>query len=112
MPPSKLFLPLWFLFVSIYAKAQFTNYGSDPASFKWSVARTSHYKLIYPQGNDTLAYRYATLLETVYPHLGKTIGASHRKTFPVILHPANMRSNGMVTWTPRRMELITTPPPD
>ncbi|KAA6331496.1 Protein TolB [termite gut metagenome] len=112
MSPSKLFLPLLFLFVSIYAKAQFTNYGSDPASFKWSVARTLHYKLIYPQGNDTLAYRYATLLETVYPHLGKTIGASHRKTFPVILHPANMRSNGMVTWTPRRMELIITPPSD
>ncbi|KAA6315210.1 Protein TolB, partial [termite gut metagenome] len=112
MSPLKFFLPLLFLFVSIYAKAQFTNYGSDPASFKWSVARTPHYKLIYPQGNDTLAYRYATLLETVYPHLGKTIGASHRKKFPVILHPANMRSNGMVTWAPRRMELITTPPPD
>ncbi|KAA6319798.1 hypothetical protein EZS27_030347, partial [termite gut metagenome] len=98
------------LFISVNIQAQFVNYGSDPARFKWNIVRTQHYKLIYPHGIDSTARRYATLLETVYPYLGKTIGTPQRNAFPVILHPANMLSNGMVAWAPRRMELITTPP--
>lgn len=90
-------------------QAQFLDYGSDPARFKWNIAKLPHYHLIYPQGNDSMAYRYALYLENVYPHLSKTIGEPMKKKFPVILHPASMSSNGLVSWAPRRMELITTP---
>lgn len=90
-------------------QAQFLDYGSDPARFKWNIAKLPHYNLIYPQGNDSMAYRYALYLENVYPHLSKTIGEPIQMKFPVILHPANMLSNGLVSWAPRRMELITTP---
>ena len=89
--------------------AQFLDYGTDPARFKWNVAKLPHYNLIYPQGNDSMAYRYALYLENVYPHVKKTIGEPMKKKFPVILHPASMSSNGLVSWAPRRMELITTP---
>lgn len=92
--------------------AQFMNYGSDPSRFKWNIVRLPHYDLVYPQGNDSMAYKYALYLENAYPHIQKTIGKPMQVKFPVILHPASMSSNGMVSWAPRRMELITTPSSD
>ncbi|MDD4513977.1 hypothetical protein [Massilibacteroides sp.] len=91
--------------------AQFVNYGTDPASLKWKQVRTNHYKLIYPDGNDSIAYNYARFLETVYPYETKTIGHAIKRHFPVILHPGNMLSNGMVAYAPRRMEMLSTPSP-
>jgi hypothetical protein len=97
------------LFTFVSTQAQFLNYGADPARFKWNIARLQHYDLIYPQGLDSMAYRYALYLENAYPHIQKTIGKPMKTKFPVVLHPENMSSNGMVAWAPRRMELITTP---
>jgi hypothetical protein len=101
-------LVAFFLF-SIPAKGQFMNYGTEPSRIKWKTYQTPHFKLIYPGSNDSVAYRYALFLEHTYPHIGKTIGESRIRSFPVILHPGNMLSNGMVVWAPRRMELVTTP---
>jgi len=98
-----------FVLLSIHAKSQYVNFGTDPARIKWKMARTPHYKLIYPDSNDSAAYRYALFLERSYPYIGKTIGNAEIRSFPVVLHPGNMISNGLVTWAPRRMELITTP---
>ncbi len=99
-----------FLLFSMYVKGQFMDYGTDPSRIKWKTFQTPHFKLIYPGSNDSAAYRYALFLEQTYPHIGKTIGKSEVRSFPVILHPENMQSNGMVVWAPRRMELVTTPP--
>lgn len=90
-------------------QAQFMDFGTDPSRFKWNKVKLPHYNLIYPQGNDSMAYYYALYLENIYPHLSKTIGKPVDMKFPVILHPASMLSNGMVSWAPRRMELIPTP---
>lgn len=100
------------LLASLSSRAQFLDYGADPARFKWNIVRLPHYNLIYPQGTDSMAYRYALYLENAYPHVQKTIGKPMKAKFPVVLHPANMISNGMVSWAPRRMELITTPSAD
>ncbi|MDR1920104.1 MAG: hypothetical protein LBQ65_10725, partial [Tannerellaceae bacterium] len=89
--------------------AQFLDYGTDPSRLKWNQVALEHYSLIYPQGLDSMAYRYALYLENVYPHLMKTIGQPVKMSFPVVLHPASMIANGMVSWSPRRMELLTTP---
>lgn len=97
------------LCASTSVQAQFLDYGTDPAHFHWRIARLPHYNLIYPAGNDSMAHRYATYLENVYPHLQKTMGKGMQTRFPVVLHTANMQSNGLVSWAPRRMELITTP---
>lgn len=103
------FLLFLCLLGTLSAQAQFMNYGSDPAHWKWSIARLKHYDLVYPQGNDSMAYRYALYLENAYGPIQKTIGKPMKAKFPVILHPGSMLSNGMVSWAPRRMELITTP---
>lgn len=97
------------LLTSLCMRAQFMDYGSDPSRFKWNIVRLPHYNLVYPQGIDSMAYKYALYLENAYPHVQKTIGKPMKATFPVILHPGSMNSNGMVSWAPRRMELITTP---
>jgi hypothetical protein len=98
-----------FLMLSVFAKGQFANYGTDPSHIRWKVIKTAHFKLIYPNTNDSMAFRYALFLEKAYPQMGKTIGRSSLRAFPVVLHPENMASNGVVVWAPRRMELMTTP---
>lgn len=103
---------LFLLLLSGGVKAQFVNNGSAPFGYKWNIARTPHYNVIYPQGNDSVARRYASLLETAYPHVRRTMGKAKEWRYPVVLHPGNMNSNGMVAWAPRRMEIITTPSSD
>lgn len=100
------------LFLSVETWAQYVDYGTDPYSYKWNIVHTPHFKIIYPQGNDSTAYRYMSLLEAAFPNVQKTIGESKYRKFPVVLHPGNMLSNGMVSWAPRRMEMITTPSSD
>ncbi|MDR1344596.1 MAG: hypothetical protein LBJ39_04505, partial [Tannerellaceae bacterium] len=97
------------MFAPAAMHAQFMDYGADPSRLKWNRAKLEHYTLIYPRGMDSMAYRYALHLENAYPHLLKTMGTPVKGSFPVVLHPANMLSNGMVSWSPRRMELLTTP---
>jgi hypothetical protein len=102
---------LWIvgLLIPLITHAQFLDYGTDPSRLKWNKAILEHYTLIYPQGLDSMAYRYALYLENAYPHIMKTIGPPVKTSFPVVLHPASMTSNGIVSWSPRRMELLTTP---
>ena len=103
---------LFFLLFTTELSAQFVDYGTDPASFKWRQAKTENYKLIYPEGLDSVAYRYAKILEAVFQHETKTIGNAPHRRYPVVMHPSNMLSNGMVSWAPRRMEILTTPHPN
>jgi hypothetical protein len=97
------------LFAPFAMQAQFLDYGTDPSRLKWNKATLEHYTLIYPRGLDSMAYRYALYLENAWPYIKKTIGTPVKASFPVVLHPANLSSNGMVAWSPRRMELLTTP---
>ncbi|MDR2969653.1 MAG: hypothetical protein LBV32_08635 [Tannerellaceae bacterium] len=102
------------LFVSLFSalsllQAQFVDYGADPSRYTWKYIDLPHYKLIFPQGTDSMAYRYALYLENIYPHIQQSIRMPRKKVFPVVLHPGSMQSNGMVAWAPRRMELITNP---
>jgi len=97
------------LFSPLILWAQFVDYGADPSRYKWNYVNLSHYKLIFPQGTDSMAYQYAVYLENIYPYVQQSIKMPYKKAFPVILHPGNMQSNGMVAWTPRRMELMTNP---
>ncbi|MDR1646131.1 MAG: hypothetical protein LBS05_10005 [Tannerellaceae bacterium] len=103
-----LWLAAWL--APLAAEAQFLDYGTDPSRLRWNEASIEHYTIIYPRGLDSLAYRYALYLENVRPHLTKTIGSPVKGRFPVVLHPTTMTSNGMVAWSPRRMELLSTPP--
>ena len=103
------------LLAATAATAQFHTVGDDPGSVRWNVARTTHYKLLYPRGLDSLAREYARALEAFYPDEGRTIGylpgSRYRRPLPVVLHPFGGESNGSVTWAPMRMDLFTLPDP-
>ncbi|MBQ2230008.1 MAG: hypothetical protein II424_06290, partial [Bacteroidales bacterium] len=101
------------IFMALPAAAQFYSLGSEPAGVKWYHLRTADFDVIYPKGLDSLARVYASTLERYKMPVGATAGyypnQLYSKRLPVILHPWTANSNGMVAWTPRRMELLTTP---
>ena len=94
------------------ASAQFFQAGSDPFS-RWSEMGTKHFRLIYPQGLDSLARSYVVDLEQWQPRVGASAGMApgslHWGRLPVIMHPWNPYSNGSVAWAPKRMDLYTHP---
>ena len=98
------------------ARAQFYTSGNEAFRVKWSRMDTGHYRIIYPRGLDSLARVYAVTLEQVAEVVGNSAGfapnASYRRRMPVVLRPYSARSNGMVMWIPRRMELLTRPDPE
>ena len=99
--------------ISLPALAQFYTQGNEPAGVRWMQLRTQDYNVVYPQGLDSLARIYAATLERVKYSVGATAGyipnQSYKYPLPVILHPWTANANGMVTWTPSRMDLFTTP---
>ena len=108
-----LALALALAFPALPAAAQFYSWGGEPVGQRWYQIKTDDYKVIYPEGLDSLARVYATLLEQVKDPLAVTSGyrpnQMFSKRFPVVLHPWDLHANGMVAWTPKRMELFTTP---
>ena len=101
--------------LSFQARAQFYSLGSEAAGVKWNQLRTSNYRIIYPRGLDSLAKVYALELEKAALKVGNSAGfrpnENYNKPMPVILHAHTAYSNGMVTWTPKRIELMTMPDP-
>ena len=97
------------LFAPILLTGQFYSAGTDPARVQWRQMNAGKYTIIYPQEIDSLASRYAWLFEKATPYVMKPLRAK-TPSIPVILHPYTMFSNGMVVWTPKRMELYTSQP--
>lgn len=89
-------------------KAQYYLTGEDPASVKWNKLKGSNYTMIYPREIDSLARKYLWLLEENRSRVLAGLNINPRP-IPVILHPYTVRSNGMVVWAPKRMELYTQP---
>ena len=48
-----------FLFLPLSVSAQFYVTGDDPGKLKWNHIDTESYRVIYPQGADSLARVYA-----------------------------------------------------
>lgn len=98
---------------TVCASAQFYQTGDDPACLKWKHFKTPGFHLIYAEGQDSLACKYASELERwrlpVSGSIGLAPNESYRSRMPVILHPLNALANGSVTWAPRRMDLYTVP---
>ena len=107
-----ILLFLW-LCLSPKAAAQFYTSSCEPIRVKWMSVESANYRIIYPQGLDSLSRVYASCLESAVGPVSSTVGFSpnqlFKKPLPVVLHAYNSVSNGMVAWTPRRMELNTLP---
>ncbi len=95
------------------ARAQFSTSGDDPASTRWMQKDDGHFRIVYPQGLDSLADVYQSLLETWRTAVTRSTGMEMRqgRSLPVVLHAHSGISNGLVTWAPKRMELYTRPTP-
>lgn len=94
-------------------RAQFYTVGDNPASVKWYRTETPNYKIIYPEGLDSLARVYGLTLEKYRHEVGRSAGFDPGEytcgKLPVILHAFNARSNGSVTWAPKRLDFFVSP---
>ena len=102
--------------VSFSAKGQFFISGTDPGYLRWYSVESPYYKIIYPEGADSLARSYARLLEQFREPLGRSVGhipqsGRWAKKVPVVLHTHHVYSNGSVGYAPVRMDFFTTPEP-
>ncbi len=106
---SRLYsLSITLLLAASTSFAQFYDKGQDPGGIKWENIRTDHFQVIFPEDFQSEGQRMAHILESYY--IPNSDYLNHRpKPIPVILHNHSVRSNGFVSWAPKRMEVVTTP---
>ncbi len=88
--------------------AQYFSSGNEPSNVKWRYIETDKLRVIYPTSIDSVASRFANIIDSSYFLLSKSMNAKSKK-ISVIFHNQNVLSNGFVTWAPKRMEIVTTP---
>ena len=105
-------LLLLYILIPITASAQFYVTGDDPGKLKWNSIDTESYRIIYPQGADSLAKVYGRKLEKYKIPVSRTsgymTGEGDGKIMPVVMHAYN-DANGSVAWAPKRTDLFTIP---
>ncbi len=103
---------LFFLFIlhfPIYA--QFYDAGQNPAKLKWKQIDTLFFKLVYPAEFEKQACEVANYL--ILTNKYNTYSLSRKAVkIPIILHNQTIKSNGFVTWSPKRSEWYSCPPQD
>ena len=109
----KLSICFLLAFTAFAARAQFVVDGTERTTVRWNQILTDDYRFVYPRGIDSLARVYAQDWERwklpVSYSIGRVPNGAYEERMPVILHPYLGYSNGMVVWTPRRMEMYTGP---
>lgn len=110
-PLAYIFLIAALIIPSI-CRAQFYVTGDDPGKARWYSIETENFKVIYPEGADSLAREYAAKIERyripVSLTTGYASGDGDGKKMPVVMHAYNA-ANGSVAWAPKRMDLFTIP---
>ena len=104
----KITILVSFLLILLSVNTSFAQYyssGSDPARAEWRYIKTEWYDIIYPREVDSLARRYALILESSRDAVNLPLRAKPRR-IPVVLHPYSVMSNGLVSWAPKRAEFI------
>ena len=100
------------LFIPTSLSAQFFVTGDDPGKLRWNYIDTESYRIIYPEGADSVACLYGRRLEKYKVPVSRTsgyiTGEGDGKIMPVVIHAYN-DANGSVAWSPKRMDLFTIP---
>lgn len=111
-PMKRIIAIISSLLLTLSASAQFYVTGDDPGHLKWYSIDSDNFRIIYPEGNDSLARVYGQKLEHFRPieslTSGYNAGGQGKHRMPVVLHSWNT-SNGSVAWAPRRMDLFGIP---
>lgn len=92
-------LPIFFLvMLPVITYGQLYNDFTQhrPTGLNWQQIKTEHFRIIFPDGEDSLAYRSAAILERHYESTKELTGGS-LSNFPVVLNNYNARSNGFVS---------------
>ena len=90
------------------AYAHYYSWGTDPTSFRWRQIKSDKYRIVYPDTAKNIAPRMALYLDAVQEDIA--YGYRHRQmSIPFVVHPANMQSNGLVMWLPKRVEFLSSP---
>jgi len=89
------------------AKAQ--NIGVNRGKLKWRQVNTEAARVIFPVGQDSIAFRVATLTEELAKKYRGTIGPMLKKV-DIVLQAENTLSNAYVGLGPYRSEFYMTPP--
>jgi hypothetical protein len=97
---------LTFLVIPLFG--QYFSTGEDPANIRWRQISTVNFQLIYPDSFEVQAQKLANYFEKVYQYGSGTLNHKPRK-ISVIFHTRTVKSNGLVAWAPRRMEIFTPP---
>lgn len=112
---KRLFYILFFIGLSVAfasvpstGSAQYYVTGTDPASLKWNQIKNKNNRLIFPDYYLPKARVLSCYMDTVTPYISYGLMPKIDK-FPIVLHPTNLYSNGLVTWAPKRMELYPMP---
>lgn len=96
------------LFAAERVYAQYYSWGSDPISFRWQQLKGDKYRIIYPNTAKEIAPEMAFYLNAVQNDIA--YGYRHpQMSIPFVVHPANMQSNGLVMWLPKRVEFLPSP---
>lgn len=90
------------------AKAQYFQTGQDPSRIKWRQINTTNFQIIYPEEFEKQAQRISFVFDKVYEYGWKTLNFKPHKV-SVVLHTQTVKSNGLMAWAPKRIELFTTP---
>lgn len=90
------------------ADAQYYSWGADPASFKWKKAATEQSTVIYPMHAERIGRTTLYFNEILKPYIGYGYKLPPLD-IPFVVHPENMRSNGLVMWLPKRIEFLSSP---
>lgn len=105
-------LALVAILIPLSVSAQFYVTGDDPGKARWYSVETDNFKIIYPEGTDSLARVYARKIEglriPVSLTAGYASGDGNGNKLPVVMHAYNA-ANGSVAWAPERMDLFTIP---
>ena len=90
------------------ASAQYYSWGADPMSMSWQRIKGDNISVIYPKSATSTGYRMMHYVKAVQPSIdfGFRYGAMD---IPFIIHPENLRSNGLVMWLPKRVEILSAP---
>lgn len=109
---SYILLSILCFFVSESCLAQYYVSGVDPVYLKWQkIVDKERGPIIFPDYIREKAFTISFYRDTLSRVIDYNI-ATKKRRFPITLHPTNMLSNGMVTYTPQRMELYTMPSRD
>lgn len=98
-----------------FSEKSFSQYyvsDVDPCYLKWKkIEDKSKGAIIFPDYMEEKALSLSILRDMLSADIEIGINSTISR-FPITLHPTNLNSNGMVTYTPRRMELLTAPSRD